>query len=1152
MRNRFVHSILVLAGLCCGQAVHAQTPTAQITGRVTDPSDAVISGAKIVVTNTATGVDRRTVSNDEGYYTIPALPPGIYQLDLQMSGFTAISRSGIILAVNQTAKIDFILQIGAVTESLSVQAATPLLDAAEGALGTVVENAKVANLPLSGRNPFDLVMLTPGTQVYGRADLPGNNIPLTNYSTNGGPSMTNEILLDGVPNTAEGRQNEFINSPSVDAVQEFKVQSNSIKAEFGRTGGGVINVSLKSGTNQFHGVVFEFLRNDKLDSNNWFNNTSGQKRPPYRFNQFGGTVGGPIVKDRAFFFFNYEGLRRRRGNTFLFSVPREDMRQGDFSHVSSAAGQPIEIYDPMGTRSLPGGGSVRDPFPGNMIPRNRMDPVASNMLDYWAKPNLIGDPNTGANNFISTAPEDYYMNLLNVRIDHRISQNHYLFGRFSWDEHKDTPPNVFGNVANPATGPQLFTTRNAGVNDTWTINPSTVASFRLGYARLRDSSTPFSYGFDATKLGFTSTFATQQPAPLFPNIQVTGMTTNIGFGASALGPVGTLIENAWPNLFTGQSDVTKMVGRHVIKVGTDVRVYRVDGYQAGSAGGAFSFTPGFTQGPDPTRAGATSGNAFASYLLGTAASGTITRTPSKDTQAYYLGYYIQDDLKVTPQLTLNLGIRYEYESCMTERYDKLTYLDFNSQSSVQSQELGRTIYGGLAYAGVNGHPRKMCDASRNNWGPRFGFAYSAGTRFVVRGGYGISYLPVNRAIFDQQTGYSATTTMVTAVGFTPLNFISNPFPDGLVAPSGNSLGLLTNIGQGISAADRHQPIPYVQQWNIGVQHTLPGNTVVEVAYAGSKGTRLDQDVQWNQMPDQYLVRGNDLLQQVRNPFLGQIPATAPLGQATVVAGQLLRPFPQFSSVVSLRSKTGSSIYHSMQMRVERRFSLGFTFLASYTVGKLIDDGSPGILAFTGSVPGYQDYNNRQLERSVSSQEVPQRFVLSAVYELPFGPGKKVLTYGGIIGKLIGGWQVNEISTIQSGIPLALNTATNPTLGPLGAGTLRPDNNGRSAKLTGATVDRLNRYFDTSVFSQPGPFRFGTTGRTLPDVRGPGTVNLDLSLFKNTRIGERYTLQFRVEAFNSLNDTVFGNPGTTYGSPTFGVITSAAPARSIQFGLKLYY
>jgi len=1087
MRNHFVRGMLVFAGLCCGQVAYSQTPTAQITGRVTDPSDAVISGARITVTNVATGIDRRTISNEEGYYTVPALPPGTYRMDLQMAGFTPMSRTGIILAVNQTAKIDFTMQIGTVTESLSVRATAPLLDAAEGALGTVVENAKIGNLPLSGRNPFDLIMLTPGTQVYGRADLPGNTIPLTNYSTSGGPSMTNEILLDGVPNTAEGRQNEFINNPSVDAVQEFKVQSNSIKAEFGRTGGGVVNVSLKSGTNQFHGVLFEFLRNDKLDANNWFNNRSEQQRPPYRFNQFGGTVGGPIVKDRAFFFFNYEGLRRRRGNTFLFTVPRADMRQGDFSRVLSAADQPIEIYDPLSTRSVSGGASVRDLFPGNLIPRNRMDPVALNMLDYWAKPNLPGDPNTGVNNFITTAPEDFYTNLLNLRIDHRISSNHYLFGRFSWDEHKDTPPIVFGTVANPATGPQLFTTRNAGVNDTWTINPSTVASFRLGYARLRDSSTPWSYGFDATKLGFTRTFVAQQPVPLFPNIQVTGMTTNIGFGASALGPVGTLIENAWPNLFTGQSDLTKMMGRHVIKFGADARVYRIDGYQASNAGGAFSFTPGFTQGPDPTRAGPTSGNAFASYLLGTAASGTITLTPSKDTQGYYLGYFIQDDLKATPKLTFNLGIRYDYESCLTERYNKLTYLDFNSASPIQAPELGRTILGGLAYAGVNGHSRKMCDASRNNWGPRFGFAYSASTRFVVRGGYGISYLPVNRAIFDQQTGYAATTTMVSAIGFTPLNFISDPFPDGLVKPTGNSLGLLTNVGQSISAADRHQPVPYVQQWNIGVQHTVPGNAVVEVVYAGSKGTRLDQDEQWNQIPDQYLALGNNLIQQVRNPFLGLIPATAPLGQATVVDGQLLRRFPQFTGFGSLRSKTGSSIYHSMQMRVERRFSQGFTFLASYTVSKMIDDGSPGILAFTGSVPSFQDYNNRHLERAVSSQEVPQRFVLSGVYELPIGPGKRFLTRGGAVGKVAGGWQLNGISTIQSGIPLALTAATNPTLGQVGAGALRPDNNGKSAKLTGPTVDRLNRYFDTSVFSQPGPFRLTT--RTLRKCDSPLPVGL---------------------------------------------------------------
>lgn len=1147
--------IVVLVLLLSATGMFAQTTTAQLTGRITDPSGSVIPGAGVTVTNIDTQIKRQTRSNQEGYYTVPLLEPGNYEISIAMSGFKPMAQSGITLHVNQMARLDFVMQLGTATEAITVKADSPLLDATESALGAVVDNTKVTNLPLNGRNAYDLVMLVPGAQGYARQNLPGNHIPLSNMSINGGPAMTNEFLLDGIPNQTIV-QSQFVVVPSIDAVQEFKVQTNSLAAEFGRTGGGVINLTLKSGTNQFHGVAYEFLRNDKLDANNWFNNRSEKERPPFRYNQFGGSVGGPVIKDKTFFFFNYEGLRRTEGRTNLITIPTLEMRQGDFSHVLSAAGQQVQIFDPMTTRlNADGKTRVRDPFPGNRIPQARMDPVALKMMAYWPNPNLPGDPRTGANNFISTAGEDFYTNQINLRIDHSLTQNHRLFGRFSWDENQVTPPNIFGNIANPSSGPQLFTSRTAGLNDTWTINPTSLATFRLGLNRLIDSGQPFGLGFDIRQLGLPESYKNAQTSVQFPQIQITGMNvSNLGFGTSTLGPVNSSLLHNPQNTYTAQSDATLIRGRHVVKFGVDARLFRVSGLRPSNGGGSFNFTPGFTQGPDPTRAGPTSGNAFAGFLLGTPGGGSIVDNPTQDFQSWYVGLFVQDDFKITPKLTLNFGLRWDPESYRTDRYDRLTNLDFTSPSPLKAPELGRPVLGGIGFVGMDGHSRAQQQTSWMNWGPRFGFAYTALRSLVIRGGYGIFYSPrVWRGIGFGQQGYSATTPFVGSIdGFTPTNFLRNPFPNGIDVPPGSSQGLMTFVGQGVSSIDYNQSSPYIQQWNFGLQNALPGQFLVEVVYAGSKGTRLPSNLEFNQAADQYLAMGDDLLRQVTNPFFGQIPSNTSLGARTVALGQLLRPYPQFTSFTAQGSGASSSIYHSMQLRSEKRFNNGFSFLLSYTVSKLIDYGSPGVLSSFGGVPGYQNNNDRKAERSVSSQEVPQHFVLSYVYELPFGPGKRLLPGGGVLGKFVGGWQINGITTFESGIPLSLNTASNPTLGRIGSGNLRPDNNGHSAKLSGSVGDRLDHYFDTSVFSQPAAWTFGNTARTLPDVRAPGTNNFDFSLVKNTAIREATRLQFRAEFFNVFNHPNFNGPGTTYGNPNFGVVTSAQPARIVQFGLKLYF
>ncbi len=1136
--------------LVAASPLAAQQTAAQIGGRITDQTGAVIADASVVVRNTETGIRTETTSNAVGNYVVPLLEPGSYQLQASKSGFRPITQSGIVLRVNQAARLDFTLELGTVSEAVSVTADAPLLEASQSSLGAVVDNSRIVELPLNGRNPFDLVFLAPGAQVYNRLPLPGNNIPLSHFSINGGPPLANEVLLDGIPNTSP-QINQYVVVPSIDAVQEFKVQTNNMSAEFGRTTGGVINVSMRAGTNALHGTLYEFLRNNAFDANRFFNNATGQPRPVFRYNQFGASAGGPVRKDRTFFFGNYEGLRRRTSRTFLFTVPTNEQRTGDFSKMRGQNGQPILVYDPFTSRQLPSGAYLRDQFPANRIPADRVNPISRKMMSFWPAPNVAGHPVTQANNFISNAAETFAVDQVGGRIDHAFSHSNRLFGRVSWNSSLITPPNIYGNIANPGSGRQLFTQRNIALNDTHAFTPHTFATFRIGFARLRDSGQPFSLGYNPAEVGLPAYLVSMFPAPTFPPFQVSDYTvTNVGFGTGTLGPVvGALLNNV-SNAYTAQSDVTIIRGAHVLKAGFEYRLFRLHGFRPNLP--VFNFDRRFTQGPDPTRGSPNAGESVASFLLGTANGGSVNVLPTQDTQSYYSAAFFQDDYKLTRRLTVNLGARLEIESLRTDRYNRLNYLDLASPSPLQAPGVGQ-LRGGLKFMGVDGNPRQQARVNRF-LSPRFGFAYQLNPATVVRGGYGIFVAPRTGWDFGRfgQTGYSATTSLVSSIdGITPNVTISHPYPNGFVTPTGNSLRMLTDVGTGLTGIDRDQKSIYVQQWNFNLQRTLPGNVVVEASYAGSKGTRLWQNLQFDQLPDRYLALANELIRRVPNPFFGIIPATQALGTPTIAYGQLLRPYPHFNGVTTTGSTSGSSIYHSFQMRVEKRLSRGLSALLAYTNGKLIDDGAPGRLASHGSVPNFQNHNNRKLERAVSSQEVSQRLSIAYTYQLPFGPGRGPLPVAGrIVRVLVAGWQINGIHTFQTGSPLALTTSANNTSS-FGGGS-RPNSSGKSAKLSGPVSERLNRYLDTSAFSLPAPYTFGNVSRTLPDVRSPGNMNFDFSLLKNVQPREWLRLQLRAEAFNAFNRANFGPPGLSVGARDFGVINSSAEARILQLGLKFIF
>jgi len=1140
----------VISLLAAAMTASAQTTAAQFTGRISDPTGAVVAGAAVVATNAATGATRETASNEVGNYAVPLLEPGSYSLTVKKAGFRPIQRSGLTLHVNQTARVDFVMELGSLTETVSVTADLPLLQSSESSLKAVIDNRKIVELPLNGRNPFDLMFLAAGTQAFARPSYPGNNIPLSNFSINGGPAMSNEVLLDGIPDTAP-QYNAYAIIPSIDAVQEFEVKTNNMAAEFGRTGGGVVNVSMKSGSNEFHGVAYDFLRNDALDSNTWLNNKSALTNPPLRYNQFGASAGGRIVKDKTFFFANYEGLRRGTGRTFQFTVPTLEQRRGDFSQTFAQNGRLVEIYDPLTVRQA-GAGHQRSAFPGNLIPANRFNTVSRNALPFWAEPTHPGTPPTRVNNFIKNSTEKYTVNQINLRIDHSLSHSNRLFGRISWNESWVTPPVVFNATANPASGPQLFTQRNFALNDTHSFTPTTFATFRIGFVRLRDYNNPLDTTFDMTQLGFPAYYRDIHAARVFPSITVNGYSvSNIGFGASSLGPVAGTIINNISNAYTGQTDVTHTRGQHVIKSGVEYRLFRSHGYRPFLP--LLTFSPGWTQGPNPQQGSVNAGNGFAGFLIGLAGGGGAQLNATQDIQTRYYGAFIQDDYKLTPKLTLNPGLRFEVENLRTDRYDRLNILDLTSPSPLQAPGLSQ-LRGGLAFVNVGGRSREQA-AVAYNWSPRLGFAYQWTPKTVLRGGYGLFFAPRTGWDFTQlgQTGFSATTAHVSSPdGVTPATYYSDPYPNGLVLPSGASLGLLTNAGGGISAPDYDQQGLYMQHWNFSLQRQLVADMAIDIAYAGSKGAHLWQNLQYNQLPDQYLPLKTDLQRVVPNPFRGIIPATQALGGATTTQGQLLRPYPHFTGISTIGSTSGSSTYHALEIRAEKRFSHGVNSLASYTWAKQIDDGAPGArIAWIGDVPNFQNNNDRRSERSVNSQLAAQRLSIAAGWELPFGRGKPLASgVSPLAGRFVGGWQINWISAFQGGIPLVMSTAVNNT-NSYGGGS-RPNSTGTSARLTGPIRDRLGRYFDTSAFTQPEPFTFGNVSRTLPDVRGPGSVNIDLSLIKNILFAERFRLQFRAEAFNAFNNVNFWNPGTSVGGANYGVIAGAGGARIIQLALKLYF
>ena len=1152
---------LIIVILACIAAFTTQLPAqtfyGSMVGTVTDASGAAIPGASVALTNIGTA-ERRTVASDSaGSYRFLNLVPGNYKIDVENTGFKRLTREPIVVEVGGAVRIDASLQVGDVTQTMEVTAQTPLLQTESTTLGGVVEATKVREMPLNGRNVYDLVGLVPGVVPQGGG---GSNVQI-----GGGTANQNASFLDGVPQN-NGYANQTVKALPQDAVQEFRVQTNSASAEYGRFSGGVINLTSKTGTNEFHGSAYEFLRNRVLNANSFFSNKAGLATPPFTQNQYGATLGGPIKKDKLFFFYSWENYSQRQGSTMVLNVPTAAFRAGDFSNLRTANGQLTTIYDPLTVCGQYGNAAcakdangnpiyTRQPFAGNVIPTSRINPASKILTEkLWALPNTAGAQFTGVGNFVTNASSGSTSTQHSIRGDYNLSDKQRLFARFSrywttpvWlDPYGTGLPNGGGTRTNPTT--------QAVLGDTYTLTPTTILDVRLAFARNENNRYPPQLGMDLTSIGWPASMNSQAQYRVMPMVCLAnydGVHLCNGDPSTVI-----ILRN---NVYTAAPSLSKMAGAHTLKIGAELRTIQYNFSQTQTPSGSFTFTNVFTA-VNPNAPGNT-GFTMASFLLGYGSSGQVTMARQAASQEKYQAYYVNDTWAMNRKLTVNYGLRWEIPLAWTERFDRATVLLPNADSPL-AKTLNLPLKGSLALVNSAEYPgRHVQNVSYKLFSPRFGLAYRATNKWVIRTGFGINYLPID-VVFNASPANSPTqsinTTWTPTVdnSVTPLATMSNPFPTGLNQALGHDPAFLAQlVGQNAASPLASAPYAYNEQWNFNVQRELADGLLTEVSYAGNHGVHLPTSNQTlNQLPDQYLSLGTKLQQQVANPFYG-LTNIGTLAQPTVAYGQLLRPYPQYSNYQMQMPTNRNSIYHSLQAKLERRFRSGGTILAAYTWAKVISDTETTTTWMENNGGGgvTLDFNNMRLDRSLSTYDVPHRFVLSYVLDLPIGKGKKFL--GSVTGpadKLISGWGFNGITTFQSGFPLGFRTANNLTNS--NGGGARPNVNPSCAtSMSGTAQSRLGQWFNTSCFSQPAAFTFGTAARNDPNLRGAGINNFDFTLFKNTAITEKVKLQFRAEVFNLTNRVQFGYPGQTLGNADFGVVSSQLNnARLIQMALRLTF
>jgi carboxypeptidase family protein/TonB-dependent receptor-like protein len=1170
---------LLLILLALPTWVVSQTPTGTVEGTIADAQGAAVVGASITVTNNATGIAKKIVSDGSGRFQLPFTNPGTYTITVEAKGFRTEKREGVVVQVSETLPLAFTLKVGQISETVEVSTTAGTLDTESSSLDTVVQTRAISDLPLNGRNPFALAELVPGVSTIGDASTP---------HIGGSRNANNEQQIDGMTNILPENNvgnNETAYQPIVDSIQEFSVQTSVLPADYGRFSGGTISLVTKAGGEKFHGSAFEFARNAVLDAPSYEFGGTPSKGNLYRY-QTGGTIGGPILLDRSkhsFFFFAYEKSQENNAASETDTVPQPQWATGDFSDLIPAGhdcnATPIAgcIYDPNTVAEV-GGQFVRQAFPGNIIPTDRLSPVAVNVMKYYPAPNFGSfDPASPAATNLhvnGTSTDNYYH--WDLRLDHDFGAKWHSFLRMShWSENQ-VPLSDYNNAASQGyAGPAHITEWSGTFNNTFTFSPTLLGEVRYGVSRQAYNRTTFGQPFDLASLGFNAAYVSTaaKDGLIFPNF-------NLSQGFSGIGSNGynSYYENPMAHDVTGS--LVKIVGAHSVKVGGEFRKLFENFTQFGHPSGSFNIDQSWTQ--DVATGGVTdsTGNAFASMLLGLPASGAMTHDPYATDASAYIAVFGQDDWKVTKKLTLNLGLRWDVEIPRTDRFNQLSYWNPNLPSPLAGAVPAGacpacgSLMGAMEFVGVPGakYGRSQGPIQKKDFGPRVGFAYNATHSLVFRGGYGIVYAPsalqaagtdgspgiegfssqtqFTSSFTNQQTAPSACTTCAT---------LDNPAPTGFNLPKGVAGGTATDIGSGITdsffGSYRN---PYSEQYNFNIQYGLPGNATVEVGYLGNHGLFLingDPGVNYDQLPISDLALGNQLTTQVPNPFFGLITTPgSPLSQPTIQYSQLISPYPQYTGVQSFRKPQGASMYNGFTAKFDKRFSHGLTLLASFTGSKLEDNSTSAVNYLGATSQTFANEFNPRGEWAVSAQDVSRILVVSYTYELPFGRGKAFLGNANrIVNGFVGGWQTVGLVQWDSGTPVVLASPGNNTH--IGTFAQRPLWNGQDAKIGDPTLDH---WFNTAVFSQLPPFEIGNAPRTIPDVRVPGLSNSDLSFFKNNYFGTdgRFNAQFRVEMFNAFNHPWFGAPDANVNDGSkFGTITSMATdysPRNIQLAVKFIF
>ena len=1134
--NNWLSQIFIL--VLAAAVMPAQEYRATLLGTVTDPSGATVPEAAVTVRNTESGVSTTTKANGSGHYLVPFLLPGSYRLEVEHPGFKSFERSPITLRVNDRVRIDVALQVGVTSDRITISAETPLLEVANSSRGQVIEGLAITDLPVKSRNPFSLMSLAVGVQYTGSLLYyrPFDNGAIADFSINGGRSGYNEYQIDGISNNSNRGGSNLAYVPPVEATQEFKIQTNTYDAQYGRTGGGVVSVSVKSGTNSLHGAAYEYLRRTSLEANAFANNAKGVGRSEHSLDQYGFRLDGPVVlpklykgTNRTFFLFALEKYREVAPSPVLGTVPTELQHQGNFSETFNSSGQLYTVYDPLTIQPNPAFNPTkavsltnlqykRTPFAGNIVPRSRHTPIAVNVLKDIPLPNQAGDPVTQANNwFAADAPvkEDYYNAI--ARIDHTLNDQWKLYGRWNRNRRSAIAPEGKLEWHTPAAGVVWSGRTNDGavIDVAGILSPRTVLTARIGFSRYDEpAKAPY---FDQTTLGISRSLISQIPlADRYPSFTWENYlaTNNI---------TGRL---SWPSdTYTAQGGITRTAGAHSLKFGAEYRLLRW-GMIPMNAPGNYAFTRSWTS-SNPQVNDPAGGNSIASFLIGYMNSSSVTLSTTPIFSWAYPVLYFQDDWQVNRRLSLNLGLRWDYESPPVERFNRQNRgFDFDVASPYTIP--GLELRGGLLFAGVDGQPRTAYNPDHNNMQPRVGLAYRVleSKPLVFRAGVGRYYLPVMDR--TSEFGFSqATLSTVSTAEFLPQDVLSNPFPAGLIQPPGSSLGLKTQVGDAVNFADPNRTVPYVWQFSAGFQYELAPGTLVEASYVGSRTKEIQVSRSLNFLTKDQLALGTPYLSQaVANPFYGVLaPNTSRGATASIQRRELLMQYPHFTSVTMNNASLGESWYNSLQIKLEQRFKHGLSFLLSYTASKTMEAVS------------YLNAQDSTLTRELTPFDRPQRLVISGLYELPLGKQKSLLNQG-VFAHILGGWQLSWTSVMQSGVPMSY-----PDFYLYG-----------NPKLTNG--QNLDRWFDTSkdIWVQRPADTLRTTPLRSPNIRVHSAPQVDLALMRSFRIFEGHELQFRASAFNATNTPIFQSPNTSPTSNLFGVvpITQINMPRSIDLGFRYVF